>query len=148
TFLTRRCYEQVAVDLCLHNVKVRLIASGGGVGYAPLGPTHLAIEDVAILRALPNMTILAPADAREMSRLMPATVEHQGPIYIRLGKGRDPVVTHAGAPFVIGKAVPMRDGRDALILTTGVGLQVSLSAAELLAKASVQASVVHLPTIK
>src|SRR4029078_12855510 len=68
TFLTRRCYEQIAVDLCMHNANVRLIANGGGVVYAPLGPTHLAIEDVAILRALPNMTILAPADAKEMSR--------------------------------------------------------------------------------
>jgi transketolase len=148
TFLTRRCYEQVAVDLCLHNVNVRLIASGGGVVYAPLGPTHLAIEDVAIMRALPNMTILAPADAREMKRLMPATVGHRGPIYIRLGKGHDPVVTHEGTPFEIGKAVPMRDGDDALILTTGVGLQVSLAAADLLAKQGVRASVVHLPTIK
>jgi transketolase len=148
TFLTRRCYEQVAVDLCLHNVKVRLIASGGGVVYAPLGPTHLAIEDVAILRALPNMTILAPADAREMKRLMPATVEHPGPIYIRLGKGHDPVVTNEGLPFQIGKAVSMRDGADALILTTGVGLQVSLAAADLLAQQGVRASVLHLPTIK
>lgn len=148
TFLTRRCYEQVAVDLCMHNVNVRLIASGGGVVYAPLGPTHLAIEDIAIMRALPNMTILAPADAREMQRLMPATLNHQGPIYIRLAKGHDPVVTHEGTPFEIGKAVPMRDGDDALILTTGVGLQVSLAAAELLADLGVQASVVHLPTIK
>ena len=70
TFLTRRCYEQVAVDLCLHNVHVRLIANGGGVVYAPLGPTHLAIEDIAIMRALPNMTVVAPADAVEMSRFM------------------------------------------------------------------------------
>jgi transketolase len=103
---------------------------------------------VAILRALPNMTILAPADAREMTRLMPTTVDHPGPIYIRLGKGHDPVVTHEGPPFVIGKAVPMRDGDDALILTTGVGLQVSLAAADLLAQQGVRAAVVHLPTIK
>ena len=67
TFLSRRCYEQVAVDLCLHNVNVRLIASGGGVVYAPLGPTHLAIEDIAIMRALPNMTIVAPADSSSLS---------------------------------------------------------------------------------
>jgi transketolase len=94
------------------------------------------------------MTILAPADAREMKRLMPATVNHAGPIYIRLGKGHDPVVTGEGAPFEIGKAVPMRDGDGALILTTGVGLQVSLAAADLLAKQGVRAAVLHLPTIK
>ena len=70
TFLTRRCYEQVAVDLCIHDLPVRLIANGGGGVYAPLGPTHLAIEDIAIMRALPNMTVVAPCDADEMNRLM------------------------------------------------------------------------------
>jgi transketolase len=148
TFLTRRCFEQVAVDLCLHNVKVRLLASGGGLVYAPLGPTHLAIEDIAIFRALPNMTILAPADAREMRRLMPATVDHPGPIYVRLAKGHDPIVTAEGGTLEIGKALPMRAGGDALIVTTGVGLQVSLAAADLLAKQGVAASVLHMPTVK
>ena len=148
TFLTRRCYEQVAVDLCLHNINVRLIANGGGLVYAPLGPTHLAIEDIAIFRALPNMTIIAPADAKEMRRATVATLEHQGPIYIRVAKGHDPVVTSEGEPFVIGKAVPMRDGDDALIVTTGVALQVSLAAAELLAKSGIRASVLHFPTVK
>jgi transketolase len=148
TFLTRRCYEQIAVDLCLHNVKVRLIASGGGLVYAPLGPTHLAIEDIAIMRALPNMTVLAPADAVEMRRLMPATVDHPGPIYIRVAKGHDPVVTKDGEPLPIGKAVPMRDGNDALIVCTGVALQVCLAAADRLEKTGVKASVLHFPTVK
>src|ERR1700733_13452357 len=75
TFLTRRCYEQVAVDLCLHKLPVRLLASGGGPVSAPLGPTHIAIEDIAIMRALPNMTVVAPADAEEMKRLMPQTLD-------------------------------------------------------------------------
>lgn len=148
TFLSRRCYEQVAIDLCLHNVNVRLIANGGGVVYAPLGPTHLAIEDIAIYRALPNMCILAVADAREMRAAMPATVDHPGPIYVRLGKGHDPIVTQEGEPFVIGKAVPMREGSDAVLFTTGVGLQVCLATADLLAKQRVKAAVIHLPTIK
>ena len=68
TFITRRCYEQVAVDLCLHNLPVRLIGNGGGLVYAPLGPTHLAIEDIAIMRALPNMTVVSVCDADEMKR--------------------------------------------------------------------------------
>lgn len=148
TFLTRRCYEQVAVDLCMHNANVRLIASGGGVVYAPLGPTHLAFEDVAIMRALPNMAIIAAADAREMRRLMPATLAWKGPIYIRLAKGHDPIVTADDGPFVIGKAVPARDGDDALILVTGIALQVGLAAADVLAKQGVRAGVLHLPTIK
>lgn len=148
TFLSRRCYEQVAVDLCLHNVNVRLIANGGGVVYAPLGPTHLAIEDVAIMRALPNMTVVAPADAPEMIRFMKVSVDYPGPIYIRVAKGHDPVVTTDTGPFVIGKGVPMRDGNEVLIATTGVGLQVSLAAAEKLAAAGVKAAVLHFPTIK
>ncbi len=148
TFLTRRCFEQVAIDLCLHNLKVRLIASGGGVVYAPLGPTHQAIEDLAILRALPNMTILAPADAQEMRRLMPATVDHPGPIYIRLAKGHEPVVTPADEPFVIGQGILLRQGNAALILATGIGLQIALQAADQLAKTGIAASVLHLPTVK
>ena len=148
TFLTRRCFEQVAVDLCLHNVNVRLIASGGGVVYAPLGPTHLAIEDIAICRALPNMTVVAPADEVEMIRFVHASLDHQGPIYVRVAKGHDPIVTTDTGPFVIGKAVPMRDGTDALLVTTGVGLQVCHAAADRLKAAGVSAAVLHFPTIK
>lgn len=148
TFLTRRCFEQVVIDLCLHKANVRLIGNGGGLVYAPLGPTHLAIEDLAILRALPNMTILAPADADEMRRLMPRTVDHPGPIYIRLAKGNDPIVTTNDAPFEIGKAIPMRDGSDALIVTTGVTLKPALDAAERLREQGLETAVLHVPTIK
>ena len=148
SFLTRRCFEQVALDLCLHNVRVRLIGNGGGLVYAPLGPTHLATEDIAILRALPNMTILAPADAREMRRLMPATVDVPGPVYIRLAKGHDPIVTKDTGPFAIGKAVVHREGADALLVATGVGLHVADAAAARLAAEGVDAAVLHMPTVK
>ena len=126
TFITRRCFEQVVLDLCLHNTKVRLIGNGGGLVYAPLGPTHEAIEDIAILRAIPNMTILAPADADEMRRLMPLTVDYPGPIYVRLAKGYDPIVTTETKSFEIGKGVIYRDGKDALILTTGITLNIAM----------------------
>src|SRR3954466_7205173 len=75
TFITRRCYEQVAVDLCLHDLPVRLIGNGGGYVYAPLGPTHEAIEDIAIMRALPRMTVTAVCDPKEMVRLMDCTLD-------------------------------------------------------------------------
>lgn len=148
TFLTRRCFEQITVDLCLHNANVRLIGSGGGLVYAPLGPTHEAIEDLAILRAIPNMTIVAPADADEMRRLMPLTVDHKGPIYIRLAKGFDPIVTSDVVPFEIGKAIPMRSGSDALIISTGVMLKNGLDAASILARQGIEAAVLHVHTIK
>lgn len=148
TFLTRRCFEQVAVDLCLHDVNVRLMGNGGGLVYAPLGPTHLAIEDIAILRALPRMAVVAPADAVEMRRLMVASVDHRGPLYIRLGKGGDPIVTADRGPFEIGRAVPMREGADGLIVTTGVMLKPALDAAERLALRGIEAAVLHMPTLK
>src|SRR6202047_1685409 len=111
TFITRRCYQQVAVDLCLHDLPVRLIGNGGGLVYAPLGPTHLAIEDMAIMRALPNMAVVAVCDAEEMKSLMDVTLDWPHPIYIRLAKGGDPVVSRDENGFAIGKAIPMRRAR-------------------------------------
>lgn len=149
TFLTRRCLEQLAVDACLHNLPVRLIANGGGgLVYAPLGPTHLATEDIALMRALPNMTVVAPADANEMRRLMPLTVDHEGPMYIRLAKGYDPIVTPDDADFAIGEAVPVREGDDVLLVTTGITLGVALEAAEALTAEEISAGILHMPTVK
>jgi|HubBroStandDraft_1064217.scaffolds.fasta_scaffold00018_13 transketolase len=151
TFLTRRCFEQVAVDLCLHDLPVRLIANGGGLVYAPLGPTHLAIEDMAIMRALPNMTVVAVCDAPEMIRLMDQTLDWPKPIYIRLGKGGDPVVSRAENGFRIGKAIPLRGCRapgGVALMATGVMTAPCLAAAELLARDGVDASVLHVHTVK
>ncbi|HYM32812.1 MAG TPA: transketolase C-terminal domain-containing protein [Candidatus Cybelea sp.] len=148
TFLTRRCFEQVAVDLCLHNLPVRLIANGGGVVYAPLGPTHLAIEDMAILRALPNMTIVAPVDAEEMRRFIPKTLDWPGPVYIRLAKGGDPVVSRAENGFEIGKAIAMRPPGRFLFIGTGVMTERSLKAADLLSKRGIDCGVLHMHTVK
>ena len=148
TFITRRCFEQIVLDLCMHNTNVRLIGNGGGLVYAPLGATHEMIEDLAILRAIPNMTIIAPADANEMRRLMPLTVEHKGPIYIRLAKGGDPIVTTDSVPFQIGKAIPMREGSDALVVSTGVTLKQALEAAASLSRQGIEAAVLHVPTVK
>jgi len=147
-FLTRRCFEQVCLDLCLHNLNVRLIGNGGGLVYAPLGPTHLAVDDMAIMRTLPNMTIIAPCDAQEMERLMPLTRERQGPIYIRLAKGGDRIVSDPAAKLEIGEPVDMRAGSDALLITTGVMTQVALDAAALLESEGVDVAVTHLHTVK
>ena len=148
TFITRRCFEQIVVDVCLHNLNVRLIGNGGGLVYAPLGPTHLAIEDISILRAVPNMTIVAVADADEMRRMMPLTAEHRGPIYIRLAKGYDPIVTNDELPFRIGKAIPMRAGREVLLVTTGITLKIAQEAAARLALEGIDAGILHMPTLK
>jgi transketolase len=151
TFITRRCYEQVAVDLCLHNLPVRLIGNGGGLVYAPLGPTHLAIEDIAIMRALPNMTVVAVCDADEMKRFMDQTLDWPGPIYIRLAKGFDPIVSRPELGFTIGKAIVMREaaGRDrVLLISTGVGTTRVLDAAAALAAEGIECTVMHMHTVK
>ena len=148
TFLTRRCYEQVAVDLALHNLPVRLLASGGGAVYAPLGSTHMALEDIAIMRALPNMTVVCPADAPEMTRAVNATLDREGPVYIRFGKGGDPVISSPETPFAIGKAISMRSGRDVALMSTGIMTARCLKAAEALSAAGVEASVLHFHTVK
>jgi len=147
-FLTRRALEQVSIDLCLHNLDVRLIGNGGGLVYAPLGPTHMAVDDFALMRPLPNMAIVAPADADEMRRIMPLVHARRGPVYVRLGKGNDPIVTPADERLAFGEAVSMREGNDALLVTTGVMLKVALEAADLLSAKGRHVTVLHCPTVK
>ena len=152
TFITRRCYEQVAVDLCLHDLPVRLIGNGGGYVYAPLGPTHEAIEDIAIMRALPRMTVTAVCDAEEMTRLMDATLDWPHPIYIRLGKGGDPVISKPERGFAIGKAIDMIDSEtgasDVLLVATGVATTQALKAAGSLAPDGIRCRLLHVHTVK
>ena len=148
TFLTRRCFEQVAVDLCLHNLSVRLVGNGGGLVYAPLGPTHQAIEDIAIMRSIPNMTVVAPCDADEMERLMVQTLDWSGPIYIRVAKGGDRVISSNESDFLIGRGIIMRDPGEVLFVSTGIMTQRALAAAALLENQGISSGVLHLHTIK
>ena len=148
TFITRRCFEQIAIDLCLHNLPVRLIGNGGGMVYAPLGPTHMATDDIAILRALPNMAIVAPTDAEEMKRFMPKTVDWPGPVYIRLGKGGDDVVSNPEDGFEIGRGYMLRPEGSVLLITTGVMASRALGAAEALEAEGISCGVLNLPTVK
>jgi len=141
TFLTRRAFEQVCIDVGLHKANVRLIGAGGGSVYAPLGPTHLAVDDIALMRTIPGMTILSPCDAVEMEKIMPETLAIPGPIYIRLGRGGDPVVTMADSP--VGAVIVKRHGKDVLLVSTGTATQIALAVAE-----TVDATVLHIPTIK
>ncbi|MBF0447823.1 MAG: transketolase [Magnetococcales bacterium] len=148
SFLTRRCLEQITIDLCLHNLPVRLIGNGGGLVYAPLGPTHLAPDDFSLMRAQPNMTVIAPCDAVQMHAIMAQTLSWPGPIYIRLAKGGDPILFSEETPLQIGRAVPLREGRHALLITTGAMAHRGVSAAEMLAKKGLDCAVWHLHTIK
>ena len=147
-FSTRRCYEQIMLDAAMHNLKIRIIGSGGGLVYAPLGSTHLAFEDISLMRIIPNMTIVAPCDAEEMKRLMSQTLDYEGPMYIRLGKGGDSVVSSADKDFKIGKAIVLREGIDALVITTGITLKLALDAAKELDTQGIHVTVLHMHTVK
>lgn len=125
TFLTRRCFEQIAIDICLQNLKVRLVGNGGGMVYAPLGPTHQAVDDVGLLNLLPNMKIVSACDAEELSSIMDQTKDIDGPIYYRLAKGGDPIITNSNDIIKFGKgrffSEPQKKGS---IVSTGVCTQI------------------------
>jgi len=148
TFLTRRCYEQLVVDVGLHRARVRLIGNGGGVVYAPLGPTHQAIEDIGIMRSIPNMTVIAPCDADEMGRVMDLSLSWPDPMYIRLAKGGDPIVSHHSNGFAIGRAVVLQEPGDVLLISTGVMTQIALDVSRSLKECGISSGVLHVHTLK
>ena len=148
TFVTRRNFEQNIVDLGLHNLPVRLIGNGGGLVYAPLGPTHQAIEDIAIMRTIPNMNIIAPCDSNEMKSLMPQTVKLKGPLYIRLARGGDKIVTQKIKKIKFGKSILFGNPLDILFVTTGITTQECLNVIKKLKLKKINAGVLHNHTIK
>ncbi|MDC1296508.1 transketolase [Alphaproteobacteria bacterium] len=148
TFLTRRCFEQIILDLCLHDLPVKLVGNGGGLVYAPLGPTHQAIDDIAILRSIPNMTIVAPCDAVEMEMLIKASIYWPHPIYIRIAKGGDSIITKKNQLFQIGKSILIKEPGETLIISTGIMTQVAIECSNLLKNQGLDIGVLHMHTIK
>lgn len=147
-FITTRCIEQIKVDVCFHNLPVIIAAVGGGLSYAELGPTHHSFEDIALMRAMPGMSVVCPGDAIEVRRALRAALQHDGPVYIRLGKKGEPVV-HEGPPaFEIGKAIVLREGADVCLLSTGNMLPTAMEAAGLLAARDVSAMAASFHTVK
>jgi len=147
-FPTLRCLEQIRNDACYHNANVKIVAVGGGFSYGAQGMTHHATEDLAIMRALPNMTVVAPGDPIETALATRAIIEWPGPCYLRLGKAREPVVHQTPPDFQIGKAITMRDGSDVTLITTGGILFNAIQAAEQLTRYGIQTRVLSMPTLK
>jgi len=148
TFDTTRCFEQIRIDLCYQNLPVVIIGLGGGLTYTPLGPTHYICEDIALLRSLPNMTVLCPGDAVEVHCCIREAMKHNGPVYIRIAKKNEPVVHKQTPEFQIGKSITFTSGTDVCIITTGTLLPNVLKAHELLKEKNISAQVVHFHTIK
>ena len=147
-FLTRRAYEQVCVQVAMHHANVKLVGVIPGLT-SRLGPTHQAIEDLSLMRMLPGMTVIDPADATEIEQIVPAIAALDGPVYVRMLRREVPrLFDPAVYRFEIGKTVSLREGRDVILLTTGIMLRSTLDAARLLAGDGVEAAVLHVPTIK
>lgn len=148
TFASMRCYEQIRTDVCYQNLNVKIVGVGGGLKYGALGATHHAIEDIAIMRALPNMTIVAPADTLEARKATIALAKHEGPAYLRLGRTGEPDVYRGDYDFQIGKAVTLRAGDDISIISMGLILPNVLKAEEKLQERGIKARVINMHTIK
>lgn len=147
-FCPGRAWEQVRTNICLNDVNVKVIGSHAGVSVGPDGATHQAIEDIAIMRPIPNMTVIAPCDAVEAKKAVIAAAAFVGPCYIRLAREKTPVFTTEDTPFEIGKATMFRDGRDVAVIACGPLVYKALQAAEELAEEKLDVMVINSPTVK
>lgn len=149
-FASRRAYDFIAMAIAEENLPVKVVGALPGLttGY---GPSHQATEDLAIFRGLPNMTVIDPCDADDITQMVPAIAHHDGPVYCRLLRGKVPRVLTRHRPdyrFALGKAQLIRDGRDVLVIAAGLMTMRALDAAEKLAADKIDVAVLHVPTIK
>lgn len=147
-FNTVRCLEQIRLDICYPNLPVIVVGTGAGLSYAGLGATHHSMEDIAILRTLPNMHIVCPADPVEVRLAVKDALRLGRPTYIRLGKKGEPVIHESDPDFQIGRGITVRDGSDVAILGVGNTLALALKCADQLQQAGVSAKVASLHTVK
>lgn len=147
-FLIMRAYEQVRMDIAYHNLNVKLVGVGGGFTYGLEGFSHFGIEDLSLMRSLPNMNVVVPADSKEATQLVIASCEHPSPLYIRLGRTGEPII-HKGTPnFKIGRGMVLSEGRDVAIFAIGSMVYQAKLAASLLSKKGVSATVINMHTLK
>jgi transketolase len=146
-FATRRPLDQIVNSIAYPNLPVRIVGFMPGVS-SPGGPSHQAIEDVALMRAIPNMTVVDLADATEISKALPVIVDVPGPVYLRLKRGEIPLIFEEDHEFDLGRAQILREGSDVAIFANGMMVSTALSAADALAGAGVEATVVNVPVVK
>lgn len=147
-FPTIRCLEQIRNDIAYHEANVKIIAVGAGFAYGSAGMSHHATEDIAILRALPNMKVFSPADPIETAQITKLISKIKDPCYLRLGKGGEKALHSSDVNIEIGKAYQIRQGREVAILSTGAITEEALEASEILDKCGIGCSVYSFPTIK
>lgn len=147
-FSPGRNWEQIRTTICLNNRPVRIVGSHAGVSVGPDGATHQMLEDIALMRVLPNMIVVAPGDAIEAEKATLALAADGRPAYLRLAREKTPIFSTAESPFEIGKAYVLRSGRDITLMGTGTMTYQLLRAASTLAQEGIEAEVLHVPTIK
>jgi transketolase len=147
-FNTVRCLEQIRLDICYPNLPVIVVGTGSGLSYAGLGATHHSMEDIAILRTLPNMHIVCPADPVEVRLAVKDALRLKRPTYIRLGKKGEPIIHLSDPNFEIGRGIVMREGSDVAILGVGNMLAVALQTADQLQQKGLSTKVISLHTVK
>jgi len=147
-FATGRAYEIVRQAVGLGQQNVKIVATHAGLTVGEDGGTHQCLEDLALMRMIPGMTVLSPADGRETRQAVRAAYAHRGPVYIRLTRDKFPRIHGEDYQFQIGKAVVLRSGQDVLLVGCGLGTSICLDAAELLAAEGIEATVLHTPTLK
>lgn len=147
-FAVGRAWEQVRQSVAYPRANVKIVATHGGVTVGEDGGSHQSVEDIAIMRAVPNMTVIVPADGVETRGAIRAAASYKGPVYIRLGRNKVPTIFPPDYCFAIGKGSELRAGRDLTFVTTGLMTAPALAAAEILAQEGISARVVHIGTIK
>jgi transketolase len=147
-FPTLRCLEQIRNDVCYHNTNVKIVAVGGGFAYGSSGATHFATEDLAVMRAMPGMTVVAPGDPVEARAATRALIETPGPCYLRIGKAGEPIVHTDAIDFTLGKAIVLREGNDLTLISTGGMLQTAVKVADRLAADGINVRVLSMHTVK
>ena len=149
-FLIMRTFEQIRVDLCMHNLPVILVGVGGGLSYDTLGPTHHAIEDIAIMRAIPNMSVISPCDPNEVEWAFKKSLTINGPTYLRLGKGGEEnlIDEKTKKEQVSVDSTLIHEGSDVLICSTGYILKEVLEANKILKEKNISCSIVHSHMLK
>ena len=147
-FATGRAYDQIRNSICYPRLNVKIAATHAGITVGEDGGSHQALEDINLMRGLPNMTVLVPADGPEAKNAVKAAAEYEGPVYIRLGRSGVPTITDADAPFVIGKGRVMREGSDVTLIGCGMMVAKALEAADALAEEGVSTAVIDMSTIK
>jgi transketolase len=147
-FSPGRNWEQIRTTICLNDQPVKIIGSHAGVSVGPDGATHQMLEDIALMRALPNMVVIAPCDSVEAEKATLAMAADKRPNYMRLAREATPVITTKDTPFEIGKAYVYAEGTDLTIIATGTMTYQAMAAAEILFKDGIDVEVVHVPTIK